>query len=369
MKRESNRILLIEILLFIISISVFITVSNFNVIVFSILLLIPLICSYFLLGKLKRKETRTVDILLIIISYVLLYYLVTYYLGYYSGFVKTSYSQNIISIITNVGSSLCFIFIIEYIRSIVTRTCYYNNKIYLVLLVLLLSFVELVTYSTLNNINNKRDIILVFTNFLPILSKNILLTYVVYYTSVANTITYRVLMEVPIYFLPIFPNFGSYLKVVILFLFPLLVLLSIRNRLYRRVNNKKPSKISILITSILLIVFTILVILTSGLFRYQALVVASDSMVPAINKGDIVIIDKKRDYYQIDDIIAFKNTDKIIIHRIVKIENFYKTKGDNNSMIDNWNVTDDDIIGLVRFKIRYLGYPTIFLNKWIMDGE
>ena len=369
MKKESNRIILIEIILFLIAISFFLLIDSFNIITLSLILLIPLISSYFLLGKLKRKETRSVDILLIIISYTLLYYLITYALGYYSGFVKSSYNHNIIPLITNIGGSLCFIVIVEYIRSFITRSCYYNNKVYLVLLVIIMSFVDSITYSTLSNINDKRDIVLLLTNILPIISKNILLTYVVYYSSVINTITYRVIMEIPIYLLPIFPSFGSYVKLIILFIFPLLVLYSVRNRLYRRVNNKKISKISIITTIVLFIVLLLIVILSSGIIRFYALAIGSESMKPTINKGDVVIIDKKKDYYEVNDIIAFKHDGKIIIHRIVEVDNYYKTKGDYNTNQDNWNVDKKDIVGLVKFKIRYLGYPTVYLNEWIMDGD
>ena len=40
---------------------------------------------------------------------------------------------------------------------------------------------------------------------------------------------------------------------------------------------------------------------------------------------------------------------------------FY-TKGDNNEFVDNWEVYEDDIIGVVKFRIKYLGWPSVLLN-------
>ena len=94
-------------------------------------------------------------------------------------------------------------------------------------------------------------------------------------------------------------------------------------------------------------------------------------MKPNINIGDIVIINQKYDHnkLKIDDIIAYEYENKIIIHRLVKIEKvteneyYYYTKGDANNAIDNYIIHDNMIKGIVKQKIPYLGYPTIWLNE------
>lgn len=46
-------------------------------------------------------------------------------------------------------------------------------------------------------------------------------------------------------------------------------------------------------------------------------------------------------------------------------EYFIYTKGDANSNYDEYKITKDMIIGVVKFKIPLLGYPTVLLNeKW-----
>lgn len=84
-------------------------------------------------------------------------------------------------------------------------------------------------------------------------------------------------------------------------------------------------------------------------------------MEPTINIKDIVVV-KKCDVNQLkeNDIITFKNVEKIISHRIKKKnidENgiSFTTKGDNNSKEDNFKVFPEQIYGKVIFKIKGLG--------------
>ena len=60
--------------------------------------------------------------------------------------------------------------------------------------------------------------------------------------------------------------------------------------------------------------------------------------------------------------------DIYVIHRLVGIENIdnedrYYTKGDANENLDVGFILDNDILGIVDFKISYIGYPTL----WIRD--
>jgi signal peptidase I len=92
---------------------------------------------------------------------------------------------------------------------------------------------------------------------------------------------------------------------------------------------------------------------------------------PNINIGDIVIINQKYDNskLKINDVIAYEYENKIIIHRLVKIEKvtkteyYYYTKGDANNAMDNYIVYENMIKGIVEEKIPYLGYPTIWINR------
>ena len=68
---------------------------------------------------------------------------------------------------------------------------------------------------------------------------------------------------------------------------------------------------------------------------YYVFYVASGSMEPTLNVGD-VIINKRTNDYEIGDIITYKKNNNYITHRIVEInENEIITQGDNNKTKDN----------------------------------
>ena len=64
---------------------------------------------------------------------------------------------------------------------------------------------------------------------------------------------------------------------------------------------------------------------------------------------------------------------EVIVHRIAKIikekgKYIFKTKGDHNNSIDNWEIRENEIIGVVHFKIKYIGYPTVIFNRLFEGG-
>jgi len=97
--------------------------------------------------------------------------------------------------------------------------------------------------------------------------------------------------------------------------------------------------------------------------EYRTFSVRSGSMEPAISTGDIIIV-KKEEGYQVNDIITFVNEeDRIITHRIIKdnVQNEnYITQGDANATSDEDEVSDRQIVGRVQAVIPRLGFLVAF---------
>lgn len=80
-------------------------------------------------------------------------------------------------------------------------------------------------------------------------------------------------------------------------------------------------------------------------------------------------VDKRnQDDLKKGDVVAFAQDEKIVIHRILSIdiidgEEYITTKGDNNNTKDVQKKTKDDIIGIVRYRIPYIGYPSIEISE------
>ena len=133
-------------------------------------------------------------------------------------------------------------------------------------------------------------------------------------------------------------------------------------------NYKKKSSCALIIPTFIII---ILVYFTSGYFTYSSLAIASGSMEKVLSKGDVVIIKNIFNNYDVlkeGQIIAYKYENVIVVHRIIKIldekdKKYIYTKGDANLQPDNYVVLEENVIGIVKFKIPFIGLPTVWLNN------
>ena len=102
---------------------------------------------------------------------------------------------------------------------------------------------------------------------------------------------------------------------------------------------------------------------------YKPFIVMTGSMETTINIGDLVIVKKvNSSSIHTGDIIAFKNGNIVISHRVKEVINDsgtykFKTKGDNNNVADDFIVSSDAIEGIFVNKIPGLGSILLFLGK------
>ena len=85
-------------------------------------------------------------------------------------------------------------------------------------------------------------------------------------------------------------------------------------------------------------------------------------------------IDTVENELKLNDILIFKGEDKIVVHRLVRIEKkngkyYYRTKGDNNTTEDVLDVTYDSIKGKVVFRIPYIAYPSVYISELLNGGD
>ena len=97
-------------------------------------------------------------------------------------------------------------------------------------------------------------------------------------------------------------------------------------------------------------------------------------MEPTINIGDVIVVNKltpsEIDNLQVGDVLVFKHSDKILVHRITEIEirggmRFFYTKGDANETVDSFITKESEVIGIAKQRIPYIGYPAVWLNEKI----
>lgn len=379
MKRSQKIIIgLLSIMSLVLLINSFITkiFSRYSICAF---ISIVLIISYLLLGMEKEKSRYNKDIILSLLIYIAIYYITTYLFGLFIGFNKNVYSSNIILILKNIVPIIILIPLSELLRYIINSKIK-DNYILLGLSIFVFTLIDTTITIQASSFKNFYDTLKVIGLFiLPSLSKNYLLTYLTIKVSYKPNLVYRYLMELPRYILPIVTSFGVYIESIIYISFPIIVFIIIYNDFKKREKKniilsskfKKNTKFIYYIVTIILIT---VVSLTSGYFKYQAIVIATGSMTPNINKGDMVVIEKvaPKDAKKLKEgeVLAFKREDKIVVHRIYKIytsgnEIFFKTKGDHNNAPDGYLTEAKEILGTVKFNIRYIGYPTVALYEKI----
>jgi signal peptidase I len=179
-------------------------------------------------------------------------------------------------------------------------------------------------------------------------------------------------MDLYIYIMPIVPDLGDYLNSMLGIGLPFLIYLY-ASRTINEYNNgveRNYGTETFKLIDIPFIAFmVVLICLISGFIPYYMIGIGSESMTNAINKGDLVIIDKKYKKLSEGDILAFNESNKIIVHRITQViddkAGLYKTKGDKNNAEDSWIVEKENIVGKVKLRIRLIGWPTVALSELI----
>src|SRR5215216_6941816 len=91
--------------------------------------------------------------------------------------------------------------------------------------------------------------------------------------------------------------------------------------------------------------------------RASYILVNGNSMEPGFHRGDLVII-QTASIYNVGDIVTYRNGElnAFVIHRIIGIEqDHYIFKGDNNSWIDTYRASHDELIGKLWIHVPKLG--------------
>lgn len=371
MKNKSAINIIILLIIYFIINNFMLTNSSLGTLVAPLILLVISIFSYFTLPKTERriryKYEKYQNIIIILIVYFISYFLS----GLIFGYEYTLYKNDIISIIKNSYILITPIVLNEYIRNkLVINTSDNIRNTFIISIIFILTNI---------NINQLFNNLIPFSSgfkyisviIIPLIITSFAMTKLTKMAGKKSTITYNVFQKIIPIILPIIPSIPWILTAIISITLPMIIYYNIyyieliyngRTRRYST-NSKKEYPLYIII--IVLILFILKV------FKYYPVAILSNSMKNTFSKGDTVIVEKVNDI-NIDkikeyDIIYYKKNNKYIIHRVVEIINkennrLFITKGDNNNNKDNWIVNEEDIIGIIKFSIPYIGYPSVWMN-------
>lgn len=320
-----------------------------------------------------RNYLKGNTIRVVIIS-IFSYFLITYGLGLVTGFSSNVLNLGILNIIKNIIFPLIIIVCQEIIRSIYAKKCQYDIKPY-IFLTLIYIFLDIAIEFN-STIFNSSEAIFIFIclTVVPKITYHILYSYITYKVSYVPTLIIRLVFGLYIYVMPIFPSLGNYITSVLGIIYPYIVykMVSKNIKYYDKSDKYVVSLRRKYIYFPIILVLIIMVMLVAGIGNYQLVAIGSGSMEPVIYRGDAVLFKKTNNYdnIKIGTVLAYKKEGVLITHRVVGINKnngsyVFKTKGDNNLEIDNYDIFQNEVVGEVIYNIKYIGYPTIWLNEML----
>ena len=326
-----------------------------------------------------RKDKASFDsknIIRSVLLYMFLTFLAMYGLGFVVGFLKNAYSRNIFTLVQNIFLPILSIILCELIRYVLIWANR-DKKIIVWVFTGLLTLFELFISIRVLPLNDLEEMFnILATIILPVIIKNAVMSYLCYHIGYKVPMLYRLIMDVYVFVVPFVPDIGDYLNSMILIALPILIYISSFSYIDDRKKQVdyffEEEKFSIWDIPVAIFLIT-LAVLVSGFFPHYMIGVGSDSMRPTINKGDAIILKKVTEKTELKkgDIVAFTNEDntRTIVHRIEEVSKangrkVYVTKGDANNGVDSNVVSEAQIKGVVKMKIPFIAYPTVWLTEF-----
>lgn len=314
-----------------------------------------------------RKEIINYT-LITVLGYIIIYLIS----GLFITFGENPNSTTIKGLIINFWITGSVVLTREYVRYLIVNNTYEKQKKKIcVAIIIIMTLLEAKTFNT-TNISFVYIFKYIISSVLPVLSKNILFTYMAYCKNYVAAICYDLLIYLVLWLSPILPNMTWFMVAIIDIATPIILLLYImyikKKKDYFKskegASDSEPKSVIILVIIVILAIWFAL-----GVFPIKPIAIATGSMIPNINVGDVAIIKKcGPNDIEVGDVIEYKMPDFTVIHRVIEIKQengkfYFKTKGDNNDEPDKNLVEENQLIGKYLFRVRYLGYPAIWLTK------
>ena len=325
------------------------------------------------IGKSYQKSRIKKEVIQYILIAVIIYILTYMISGLFITFGNNPYFTTVKGFLINLWMFGTVIISKEYIRYRLINNVYENDKKEIAILV---SLIYIIIEIELNKYINTKITLLfalkdICQNLIPLIAKNVLYSYISMKSDWKPASIYELFTKLYLWLSPILPNAPWIIVAIIETTIPTILFFYIRYansknseiKSRQEIENVNPKN------SIPLVVLVILVIwFTIGVFPVKPIAVASGSMEKELYIGDVVIVKKCNANDIVNgDIIQYQMKGYTVIHRVIEKkqkngEYYFTTKGDNNPSEDKESVKEDQVLGKVIFKVKYLGYPAIWLN-------
>lgn len=294
-----------------------------------------------------------------------------------SGFI-TTYTHNSLvagpkSVINNIWTFGAVAFALEYARNKLLLIAGRRNAVWFGVLVSLVLAAQQMNIGFIPLAGGAAGIIkLCISDFVPAMAASFLLTYLAISSGLPAVLTYRLGLVAIAILPPIIPKYDWYLQGISFILLASIIYFAVDRNQQGREGRiaRHPNKAHVAMNIMSTMSAAFFIVFMSGVLIYKPSVILSNSMKPVFSRGSMVIVQKinGRMDVRVGDIVQYWRRDIKITHRVVAIDTtadgtgkkVYITKGDNNPSKDP-PVNQSQVIGIVRAKIPYVGYPTAWL--------
>lgn len=367
--RKLYRNYILQTLLIVMLFLTFIYLEGFFKIFLAIFLGLYAILICYLIKKNKVISIKNKQVTLLMAGMAIIGLTIYYLLGLHFGYAKSDVRFSLWSI----GHFILPISIIIISSEIIRfRFSMEQTKISEFLNIVAMILADMIVYAQLYDITAISDFFEV-TGFILFasISCNLLYEYISPKYGCIPIIAYRLIMGLYSYIIPVVPKVYIFTASVLRMIYPFIVYLILEFVFSKKIKGTelKRTRRSYVIITIMIVISILLTMLISCKFYYGIIVIGSESMTGSINKGDAAIfIQYKGQEIKKGDILIFTKNNRQIIHRVVDItrvgNNYrYYTKGDANPNMDSDYVEEDEIIGICKLKIKYMGYPTLLIKN------
>lgn len=327
--------------------------------------------------RFRARNDKLRTLFIIIIFYICIYVLS----GFILGFTKSIYNHSFLGILLNIWSFILVCVFKEYSRYALLNGEKKSKLMFILVTILFvfadLSFANISSYFVSGEIAFKYLCGSVLTSIIT----SIILSYLARTSGYLSLLIYRLPLLFFNYLFPVLPNIDWMFEVIFDSGLAVVVYLYIsyieRQKEARRESRKFLRKSEPIRYIPPIIIIALIVCFVGGFFKYVPVAIMSNSMLPEISRGDAVIVEKIDDVLSIKkgDVIEYELEGTVVVHRVVEIleqkrgHYTFLTKGDNNNLIDAKPVSEEQIKGIVKAKIPYLGYPSVLLSDYLNKSE
>ena len=377
MKTSKLKILFFEILIILVLSVTLLYQSSLNRWLITIIIgVCSLICYRFLKNRKTKTHHKKVAMMLMVL-FGFIYIGLLYLMGLYYGFVKSKILLSFDSIFSVILPLIIMILSAELIRNIFLSqelNILINKKevnISPMSVFICMVLVDMLMYTGTFDFTNLESILTIvgyvlFSSF----ANNLLFNYISLRYDSKGVIIYRLMINLYMYIIPVIPDVYVFMMSFYKMLYAYILYVAM-DKLFSKndfVVSYSEKKRMFIGNTVLMVFTALLIMLVSCQFKYGLMVIASESMTGTLGKGDAVVFEAyDNQLIENGQVIIFNYGNIRTVHRVIKILNVngetrYYTKGDANKNPDDGYVVKKDIYGIVKFNIKYIGYPTLFVK-------